>query len=143
MTDLVSTTLTEENRRDNIMLNVALSDNTGQLIFSDPGDEGGKLIGSKYSEIGLMSADELIMHSQCKYSGGEFKSMTVDYARESNVTTYTLDLLVSSLEGLNKIHQNEEIFIIKIDTEGRVAQLLWLFILTSQLLTKDLLSSPK
>ena len=46
--------------------------------------------------------------------------MTVDGGRKSTVPTYTLDLLVSSLEqpGLNKIGQGEEIFVVKIDTEG-------------------------
>lgn len=121
MTDMVSTKLTEEDRKSKILLNVALSDQTGYLTFTDPGNEGGKLIGSNFTELPKITPEELTTFSQCKYGQGEYKNMTVDGNRKSTVPTYTLDLLVSSLEqpGLNKIGQGEEIFVVKIDTEGK------------------------
>ena len=121
MNDVVSTKLTDEDHRDNVLLNVALSDKTGHLIFADPGNEGGKLIGSNYTELSKITPGELKSFSRCKYEQGEFKSMDVDQSRQSTVPTYTLDLLVSSLEesNLDKIHLGEEIYVVKIDTEGK------------------------
>lgn len=120
MNDVVSTKLTDEDHRDNVLLNVALSDKTGHLIFADPGNEGGKLIGSNYTKLSKITPGELKSFSRCKYEQGEFKSMDVDQSRQSTVPTYTLDLLVSSLEesNLDKIHLGEEIYVVKIDTEG-------------------------
>jgi hypothetical protein len=66
-----------------------------------------------------MAPNEYQQFSQCKLA--EFKNMSLDGNRQSIVPTYTLDLLVSSLEdpAVGKINQNEEIFVIKIDTEGK------------------------
>ena len=120
MTEIISTKLTQEDSKSRIVLNVALSDQTGYLTFTDPGNEGGKLIGNNFTELPKITPEELTTFSQCKYAQGEFRNMTVDGGRKSTVPTYTLDLLVSSLEqpGLNKIGQGEEIFVVKIDTEG-------------------------
>ncbi|KAL3766630.1 hypothetical protein ACHAWO_013977 [Cyclotella atomus] len=120
MDDLVTTKLTEEDRTDIVRLNVALSDKTGHLIFQDPGNEGGQLIGSNFTDLSEMTPDEYSQFSQCKYADDQFRNMTVDGSRTSTVPTYTLDLLISSLEDptLGKISPNEEIFVVKIDTEG-------------------------
>jgi hypothetical protein len=66
-----------------------------------------------------MASNEYQQFSQCKLA--DFKNMSLDGNRQSIVPTYTLDLLVSSLEdpAVGKINQNEEIFVIKIDTEGK------------------------
>eukprot|EP00985_Skeletonema_marinoi_P001391 scaffold553_cov129-Skeletonema_marinoi.AAC.11 len=120
MTDTVSTKLVEEDSRNSLLLNVALSDKTGHLIFADPGNEGGKLIGDNYTTLAKMTPGELESFSHCKYEDGELTDMPIDNERKSAVPTYTLDLLLSSLEepGLDKVHRDEEIFVVKIDTEG-------------------------
>lgn len=119
MDDFVTTKLVEEDRKNNVRLNVALSDQTGHLIFKDPGHEGGKIIGSNFTDLSKMAPNEYQQFSQCKLA--DFKNMSLDDKRQSIVPTYTLDLLVSSLEdpAMGKINQNEEIFVIKIDTEGK------------------------
>ncbi len=121
MTDIVSARMVDEDRKNNIMLNIALSDKTGHLIFADPGNEGGKLIGNNYTTLPKITPVELESFTHCEYREDEFRNMFVDYRRETKVPTYTLDLLVSSLEepSLDGIHQNEEIFVVKIDTEGK------------------------
>lgn len=115
----VTTKLLEEDRKNNVRLNIALSDRTGHLIFQDPGNEGGKIIGSNFTDLSKMAPNEYQQFSQCKLA--EFKNTSLDGNRQSIVPTYTLDLLVSSLEdpAVGKINQNEEIFVIKIDTEGK------------------------
>mmetsp|Transcript_9522 Transcript_9522/g.14428 ORF Transcript_9522/g.14428 Transcript_9522/m.14428 type:complete len:407 (+) Transcript_9522:129-1349(+) len=120
MTDTVSTKLVEEDSRNSLLLNVALSDKTGHLIFADPGNEGGKLIGDNYTTLAKMTPGEFESFSHCKYEDGELTDMHIDNDRKSAVPTYTLDLLLSSLEepGLDKVHRDEEIFVVKIDTEG-------------------------
>ena len=122
MTDTVSTKLIEEDRRNHILLNVALSDETGHLIFNDPGHEGGKLVGNNYTTLTKMTSGELEYYSNCKFKEGEFRNMSIDDSRKTTVPTYTLDLLVSSLEGpdLGRVKLDEEIFVVKIDTEGIV-----------------------
>ncbi|KAL7474177.1 hypothetical protein ACHAW6_000165, partial [Cyclotella cf. meneghiniana] len=118
MIEMVSTQLGEGDTRSQILLNIALSEKTGHLMFADPGNEGGKLIGNAFSDLPQMTRDDFVKHGQCKYSLGEFRNMTVDDNRKTTVPTYTLDLLVTSLEGLSKIKRGEEIFVVKIDTEG-------------------------
>lgn len=121
MTDTLSTKLIDEDRNNNILLNIALSNKTGHLLFSDPGNEGGKLIGNEYTTLPKITPVDLESFTHCKYKEREFRNMTVDYSRKSKIPTYTLDHLVSSLEdpSLDRIHQNEEIFVVKIDTEGK------------------------
>lgn len=121
MTDTLSTKMIDEDRKNNILLNIALSNNTGHLIFADPGNEGGKLIGTDFTTLPKITPVELESFTHCKYKEHEFRNMSVDNSRQSKVPTYTLDLLVSSLEepSLDRIHQNEEIFVVKIDTEGK------------------------
>ena len=97
MTEMVSTQLTEEDRRSKILLNLALSDKTGHLIFSDPGNEGGKLIGNNFTDLPQMTDEEFAKYSKCKYSIGGFRNTTLDGNRRSTVPTYKLDVLVSSL----------------------------------------------
>lgn len=120
MTDTLSTKMIDEDRKNNILLNIALSNNTGHLIFADPGNEGGKLNGTDFTTLPKITPVELESFTHCKYKEHEFRNMSVDNGRKSKVPTYTLDLLVSSLEdpSLEIIHQNEEIFVVKIDTEG-------------------------
>ena len=122
MTDALSSKLIEEDRRNHILLNVALSDKTGYLTFNDPGNEGGKLIGNNYTTLPKMTSDELESFSKCKFKEGEFRSMSIDRSGRTTVPTYTLDLLISSLEepGLGRVNQHEEIFVLKIDTEGNI-----------------------
>jgi FkbM family methyltransferase len=122
MNEMVKTKLTEEDRRNIIRLNVALSDKTGHLIFNDPGHEGGSLVGSNFTDLPKMMPDEYSLYSQCKYTETEFKHMTVDSTRQSIVPTYTLDLLVSSLEdpAIGTVVQDQEIFVVKIDAEGEL-----------------------
>lgn len=121
MTDTLSSKMIHEDRKNNILLNIALSDKTGQLVFADPGHEGGKLIGNNYTALPKITPGELESFTHCKYKEDEFRNMSIDKSRKSMVPTYTLDLLVSSLEepSLDKISKNEEIFVVKIDTEGK------------------------
>lgn len=118
MIEMVTSKLTEEDSRSKVLLNLALSEKTGHLIFADPGNEGGKLIGNNFTDLPQMTDEDFARYSKCKYSTGEFRNMTLDGNRRSTVPTYTLDLLVSSLEALSKIQRDEEIFVVKIDTEG-------------------------
>lgn len=69
-----------------------------------------------------MTSGELEYYSNCKFKEGEFRNMSIDDSRKTTVPTYTLDLLVSSLEGpdLGRVKLDEEIFAVKIDTEGIV-----------------------
>ena len=120
MTDALSSKLIEEDYRNHILLNVALSDKTGYLTFNDPGNEGGKLVGSNYTTLAKMTSGELESLRTCQFKDGEFRNMTIDSSRETTVPTYTLDLLISSLEepSIGRVNQDEEIFVLKIDTEG-------------------------
>lgn len=121
MSDMLTTHLTMEDKKQmNIVgLNVALSSQTGHLMFADPGNEGGQLVGSNFSDLALMTTEEYAQYSECKYPEGEFRNMTLDGDRRTSVPTYTLDLLVSSLENLGKTPLGQEIFVVKIDTEGK------------------------
>lgn len=119
MIEMVSTKLGGGDMMSQTLLNIALSEKTGHVMFADPGNEGGKLIGTASSDLPQMTHDDFVKYGQCKYSSGEFRNMTVDDNRKTTVPTYTLDLLVASLEGLSKIKRGEEIFVVKIDTEGK------------------------
>jgi len=121
MTDMLTAHLTKEDKQhmNSIRLNVALSSQTGHLVFRDPGNEGGQLLGNNFSDLSMMTTEEYAQYSECKYPGGEFRNMTLDRERQTSVPTYTLDLLVASLENLGKIRQYQEIFVVKIDTEGK------------------------
>ena len=121
MSDMVKTHLTKEDiqHMNNVRLNVALSSKTGHLLFADPGHEGGKLIGTNFSDLAMMTTEEYAQYSQCQYTEGEFRNMTLDNNRKTSVPTYTLDLLVASLENLGETPPNQEIFVVKIDTEGK------------------------
>ena len=101
------------------LLNVALSDNTGSLTFQDPGNEGGRLIGSNYSSLDPMTPDDYSKLSQCSLSSGSYQNQSVNYKRHTQVPTYTLDLLLDSLDGLGKVNMAQDrIFVVKVDTEG-------------------------
>lgn len=104
-----------------IRLNVGMSDETGFLRFSDPGNEGGKLLGAVQSNETLgpvMTQDEFKNMSQCKNTGDY--NRTIDYSRTTTVPTYTMDTLVPALESLNNpmVPKGKEIFFLKVDTEG-------------------------
>ena len=134
MTDTLSSKMIHEDRKNNILLNIALSDKTGQLVFADPGHEGSKLIGNNYKALPKITPGELESFTHCKYKEDEFRNMSIDKSRKSMVPTYTLDLLVSSLEepSLDKISKNEEIFVVKIDTEGKYIYVCMCFILSAE-----------
>ncbi|CAB9503896.1 expressed unknown protein [Seminavis robusta] len=108
------------------LLNVALSKQTGNLVFQDPGNEGGRIVDSNFTEFGLMTRQEWSNVTKCRLSADSYKNQSVDYKRQSVVPTYTLDLLMDSLEALGKlgpVNTNETtkgkgIFALKIDTEG-------------------------
>jgi FkbM family methyltransferase len=99
-----------------LRLNIALSDKTGYLAFRDPGHEGGGLVNGTDKELGPMTADFLQNVTKCGISK-EIKH-TIDDSRITIVPTFTMDLLVSSLEDLNIVGRDDNIFVLKIDTEG-------------------------
>jgi FkbM family methyltransferase len=103
---------------ESMRLNIALSDKSGVLEFSDPGLEGGTLQGSVLMDLPDFSAEDLDRVISCRIN--DFKSYSVDEERTINVTTYTMDQLVKSLESpsLHEIHPDDHILILKIDTEG-------------------------
>jgi FkbM family methyltransferase len=98
-------------------LNIALSDQTGHLIFSDPGEEGGRLVGGNFSDLPSISKTDLDKLGTCQL-GDAFKTLAIDHNRRSIVPTYTVDLLISSLDQLGTTNENDEILMLKIDTEG-------------------------
>jgi FkbM family methyltransferase len=103
--------------QDMLRLNIALSDRTGYLQFRDPGHEGGSLVlGGTDKELGLMSADFFSNVTKCGMS--KEMNYSIDNERISAVPTFTMDLLVSSLQGLSIVKPSDDIFILKIDTEG-------------------------
>ena len=104
---------------ESMRLNIALSDKSGVLEFSDPGLEGGTLQGSVLMDLPDFSAEDLDRVISCRIN--DFKSYSVDEERTINVTTYTMDQLVKSLESPSLyeiIHPDDHILILKIDTEG-------------------------
>jgi FkbM family methyltransferase len=103
---------------ESMRLNIALSDKSGVLEFSDPGLEGGTLQGNVLMDLPDFSAEDLDRVISCRIN--DFKSYSVDEERTINVTTYTMDQLVKSLESpsLHEIHPDDHILILKIDTEG-------------------------
>jgi FkbM family methyltransferase len=104
---------------ESMRLNIALSDKSGVLEFSDPGLEGGTLQGSVLMDLPDFSAEDLDRVISCRIN--DFKSYSVDEERTINVTTYTMDQLVKSLESPSLyeiIHTDDHILILKIDTEG-------------------------
>ena len=109
------------------LLNIALSSQSGNLIFQDPGNEGGRLIGKNISNpfhSNPMTYDTWTKVTKCQLPSNNIQNHTVDYDRHTIVPTYTLDLLMDSLEILGKLghRQNssltDRIFVLKIDTEG-------------------------
>jgi len=109
------------NKGEMIRLNVGMSQETGFLRFLDPGNEGGKLIGSVKSSnnqtLGpFMTQDQFRNITQCKHTGNR----TIDHNRVTMVPTYTMDTLVLALENLvhPMVPKGSEIFFLKIDTEG-------------------------
>ncbi|KAI2496699.1 hypothetical protein MHU86_17795 [Fragilaria crotonensis] len=96
-------------------LNVALSDKTGYFTFRDPGHEGGVLLDGTDEELGPMTADFLQNVTKCVMS--KETNHTLDNNRITVVPTFTMDFLVSSLKDLNIFQQNDDIFVLKIDTE--------------------------
>jgi FkbM family methyltransferase len=99
-----------------LRLNVALSHKSSFLKFRDPGHEGGKLLGGSNEELSLMTAGIYANVTKCGVPK-EIKH-TIDESRITVVPTYTMDLLVSSLQGLNLTKPEDDVFILKIDTEG-------------------------
>ena len=105
-------------RSEILRLNVGLSNTSGVLAFYDPGHEGGMLQGSVLMDLPDMSAEDLDRMTSCHIN--DFKNYSIDDTRKTNVTTYTMDQLVKSLESplINEIHPDDHIMILKIDTEG-------------------------
>jgi FkbM family methyltransferase len=107
-------------RSDILRLNIGLSDKSGILEFSDPGNEGGKLTGSVLVNLPEISAQDLEKMTSCSVPG--YKSLAVDQTgkRTTKVSTYTMDGLVKSLElpSIKEISPNDQILMLKIDTEG-------------------------
>ena len=104
---------------ESLRLNIALSDKSGVVQFSDPGREGGALQGSVLTDLPDFSAEDLDRVMSCRIN--DSKSYSVDEERTINVTTYTMDQLVKSLESPSLyeiIHPDDHILILKIDTEG-------------------------
>jgi len=97
------------------LLNIAVSDRTGSLRFSDPGNEGGKLLDQSSSEMPPMTKEDIGQLSRCR-----LKNLTdsIDGDRVSIVPTYTIDILVASLKNLNIVETEAEVFILKTDAEG-------------------------
>jgi FkbM family methyltransferase len=120
MTDLLKDKQKKEEPQNFYLLNIAVSDNTGILTFQDPGNEGGTLIGSNYSHLDPMTTQQFETYSQCLLSSEAIQSQTgVDYKRRADVPTYTMDLLMESLDGIGKTRKEyDRIFVLKIDTEG-------------------------
>ena len=104
--------------QDMLRLNIALSDVTGYLSFRDPGNEGGRLVDGTDQELGPMTADFLQNVTKCSMSNGTNTNHALDDSRITVVPTFTMDLLVSSLKDLNIFQQDDDIFVLKIDTEG-------------------------
>jgi hypothetical protein len=103
--------------QDSLRLNIALSNTTGYLTFTDPGNEGGSLVGGTNTELGPVTANFLQNVTKCSLS--KDANHTIDPNRVSVVPTFTMDILVSSaLIDLRIVGPNEDVFILKIDTEG-------------------------
>jgi len=101
------------------LLNIALSDKTGNLQFMDPGHEGGKLVASDVAPLDKMTMDEFTKATTCSMPAGQHKTMEIDWSRRTLVPTYTIDLLIESLEALGKYSSaSDRIFVLKVDTEG-------------------------
>jgi Methyltransferase FkbM domain len=108
------------------LLNIALSSQTGNRVFIDPGNEGGHFLGNNSSShLGPISEEEWNNITQCQLPVDDFQNQSIDVERSTMVPTYTLDLLMDSLEALGKLATPEtntlkkhSIFILKIDTEG-------------------------
>lgn len=106
-------------RSEILRLNAGLSDQSGVLEFSDPGHEGGSLIGSLLMDLPELSME--ILNRMVSCSIDDFKNYTIgDYNRRANVTVFTLDQLVKSLElsTISEMNTQDNILILKIDTEG-------------------------
>jgi FkbM family methyltransferase len=101
-----------------LCLNVGLSNTSGVLAFYDPGHEGGMLQGSVLMDLPEMSVEDLDRMTSCHIN--DFKNYSIDDTRTTNVTTYTVDQLVNSLESpsIHEIHPDDHILILKNDTEG-------------------------
>merc|ERR1712238_261709 len=120
--------------QDILRLNIGMSHKVGSLPFKDPGNEGGKLIlgviekasssssnsSSSSSSSGSSSRNNSSNNNQKKMTLSEFETATrctytstkeqeMDPNRITIVPTYTMDLLVSSLESLGKISPVDEI----------------------------------
>lgn len=67
-------------------------------------------------ELGPMTADFLQNVTKCSMS--KETNHTLDNNRITVVPTFTMDLLVLSLKDLNIFQQDDDIFVLKIDTEG-------------------------
>jgi hypothetical protein len=92
-----------------LCVNVALSDRTGFLNFSDPGNEGGKQLGGNDEEVlSLMTAGIYANVTKCGVS--KESKHTIDQNRITVVvpTHYTMNLFVSSLQGLNLVQPNAD-----------------------------------
>ncbi len=103
-------------------LNIALSDSTGILKFADPGNEGGSLVleSSTVDKLGEMNETEFKKAQKCSLQTTTDKKQD-DFAM---VPTYTMDLLVSSLQNFEIASPTDNVFILKIDTEGHDAQVI-------------------
>ncbi len=104
-------------RSEIVRLNIGLSDKSGILEFLDPGHEGGQLQGSVLVDLPEMLVEDFDRITSCYFNS---KNHSNDEQRTTNVTTYTMDQLVKSLESslIHEIQPDDNILILKIDTEG-------------------------
>ena len=108
------------------LLNMALSDTAGQLRFKDTGNEVGKLVGGSDDTNGSSSgvtrrinATEFAELQKCRTSFEGAGAVDAKSPRLVTVPTRTLDLLVDSLQNqIVIVHPGDQVFILKIDTEG-------------------------
>lgn len=104
-------------RSEIVRLNIGLSDKSGIFKFLDPGHEGGQLQGSVLVDLPEMLVEDFDRITSCYFNS---KNHSYDEQRTTNVTTYTMDQLVKSLESslIHEIQPDDNILILKIDTEG-------------------------
>lgn len=118
----------DEDHATNVyFLNIALSDVSGNLKFLDTGNEDGKLLSSEQTNSkDLMSSTDFNTIQNCQEESTpnqgdnsvQDERMPIQEENVSIVKTYTFDLLVESLEKLNIVTEQDNVFLIKVDAEG-------------------------
>lgn len=117
----------EDHKSYAYFLNIALSDVSGNLKFLDTGNEDGKLLSSEQTNSkDLMSSTDFNTVQNCQEESTPSQAdtsvqderMSIQEENVSIVQTYTFDLLVESLEKLNIVTEQDNVFLIKVDAEG-------------------------